>query len=270
MYICSYVFVLDSDTDPIEDGMSHKSSASQSGRQSQVSQVTRDKSSSALCLDKSSSFQNLYKTHTPTPTQDMVSSISTTEQRLDADNSLIPDVTSGMSNMSMDDDCYNLSISKSRSENILGSDNRENNLNLANKYNDNKSADKSDSVYFTTRKSVDYSVNGGQRSKASDTNLKLNFEGSKCFNKMTSMKSIVCHLDRSNMSLDLCDSNETSADFLTPINEMPVSSTGEVLLNDLHVLSDKGFPIKCADNVLKNEFKYSDALTGSPIKSNDR
>lgn len=250
--------------------MSHKSSASQSGRQSQISQVTRDKSSSALCLDKSSSFQNVYKTHTPTPTQDMVSSISTTEQRLDADNSLIPDVISGVSNMSMDDDCYNLSISKSRSENVLGSDNRENNLNIANKYNDNKSTDKSDSIYFTTRKSVDYSSNGAQRMKTNDPSLKLNFDNSKCPSKMTSMKSFVSHLDKSNMSLDLCDSNETSADFLTPINEMPVSSAGEMHLNDLHLAQEKSFPIKCPDNILKNDFKYCDALTGSPIRSNDR
>lgn len=29
--------------------------------------------------------------------------------------------------------------------------------------------------------------------------------------------------DKSSLSIDFCDSNETSADFLTPINEMPPS-----------------------------------------------
>lgn len=244
----------------MEDGNSHKSSASQSGRQSQVSQVTRDKSSSALCLDKSSSCLNIYKTQTPTPTQDMVSSISNTEQRMDADGSLIPDV----SNMSMDDDFYNMSISKSRSENILGSDNRENNLNVANKYAEsNKSSEKSDSVYFTTRKSVDYSVNGAPRKCNESLHFKLNLDNGKGGNKITSMKSIVSHLDRSNMSLDLCDSNETSADFLTPINEMPVSCMGEVLANDVNVMSDKSL------SSMKNDAKYLDALSNSPNKFSD-
>lgn len=227
--------------------------------------MTRDKSSSAMCVDKSScqSCQNLDKTHTPTPTQDMVSSI-TCDQRLDADVSLIPDVISALSNMSMDDDYHNSSISKSRSENILGSENRENNLNLANKHNDTtKSTDRSDSVYFTSRKSTDFSMNGCQRAKCADATAKLNFDTSKSCTKMCSVKSVVSLLDRSTMSLDLCDSNETSADFLTPINEMPLSS-GEGFTDDTDLLSEKSIAFK--PDKLKTEIKSAEVISDNPIE----
>lgn len=260
--LINFLFFLDSDSDANEEEGSRKSPLSQSVQHSQVSQVTRDKSSSAMCVDKSScqSCQNLDKTHTPTPTQDMVSSISTCDQRLDADLSLIPDVISALSNMSMDEDYHNSSISKSRSENILGSENRENNLNLANKHNDTtKSTDRSDSVYFTSRKSTDLSMNGCQRAKCADATAKLNFDTSKSSTKMCSVKSVVSLLDRSTMSLDLCDSNETSADFLTPINEMPLSS-GEGFTDDTDLLSEKSVAFK------PDKLKSAEIISDNPLE----
>lgn len=226
------------------------------------SQVTKDKSSSAVCLDKSSSCNNLDKTHTPTPTQDMVSSISTTEHRLDVDSPFVPEIMSGVSNISIEDEYYISSISKSRSENILGSDNRENNLNLANKNNDMKNCDKSDSTYFSSRKSMDYSTPKG---KGNDVNLRLNFETGKT---QTRPKSGTSLLDRSSMSLDLCDSNETSADFLTPINEMPLSNAVDGFSEEVDLISERSLALKSIDKVLKNDTKNSELLD-SPNKQTD-
>lgn len=165
--------------------------------------TTREKSSSALCLDKSYSMV----THTPTPTQDMVSSISTTEQRNDI--SALPDVTSGMSGISIDDENYcQSSISKSRSENILRSE-------QANVKQSPKVNEKSDSIYYTSQHSQEVTPTGNSsRTRLNDTSLRLSFDFTKC-------KTIKVKEDKSSASLDFCDSNETSADFLTPINEMP-------------------------------------------------
>ncbi|KAH9631544.1 hypothetical protein HF086_004705 [Spodoptera exigua] len=170
--------------------------------------TTREKSSSALCLDKSCSMV----THTPTPTQDMVSSISTTEQRNDI--SALPDVTSGMSGISIDDENYcHSSISKSRSENILRSEQSNPTRPVA------KPSEKSDSIYYTSQHSQEVTPTGTTpRVRLNDPSLRLSFDSSK-------YRSLKANLpgkdDKTSLSLDFCDSNETSADFLTPINEMP-------------------------------------------------
>ncbi|KAG7310767.1 hypothetical protein JYU34_003578 [Plutella xylostella] len=204
--------VSDTDEDSCGDFNGSQKSACMSlnVHQSQISQATREKSSSALCLDKSCSLV----THTPTPTQDMVSSISTTEQR--NDTSALPDVTSGMSGISIDEEAYcQSSISKSRSENILRSE--QSNL----KSNQAKNAEKSDSIYYTSQHSQELTPTGNApRVRLNDPSLRLSFDSSK-------YKSLKANLpnqgkdDKSSLSLDFCDSNETSADFLTPINEMP-------------------------------------------------
>lgn len=144
----------------------------------------------------------------------MVSSISTTEQRNDI--SALPDVTSGMSGISIDDEnfCHS-SISKSRSENILRS---EQNLKLVNKV-----AEKSDSIYYTSQHSQEVTPTGNTpRVRTNDPSLRLSFDSSKyrSLNSKTNLPGQVRD-DKSSLSLDFCDSNETSADFLTPINEMP-------------------------------------------------
>ncbi|XP_068626475.1 PAS domain-containing serine/threonine-protein kinase [Battus philenor] len=171
--------------------------------------TTREKSSSALCLDKSCSLV----THTPTPTQDMVSSISTTEQR--NDTSALPDVTSGMSGISIDDENYcHSSISKSRSENILRSEQSSNQSKQA----QSKVTEKSDSIYYTSQHSQEVTPTGNTpRVRVNDPSLRLSFDSS----KYKSLKVNQTKEDKSSISLDFCDSNETSADFLTPINEMP-------------------------------------------------
>ncbi|KAL0901832.1 hypothetical protein ABMA27_006995 [Loxostege sticticalis] len=239
---------------------SQKSACMSLNVQPSILSTTREKSSSALCLDKSCSLV----THTPTPTQDMVSSISTTEQRNDIsalpdvtsgrrkvlqrplprkscslvthtptptqdmvlsistteqrnDISALPDVTSGMSGISIDDENYcHSSISKSRSENILRSEHS----NPAVKPVSNKPSEKSDSIYYTSQHSQEVTPTGNTpRVRMNDPSLRLSFDSSK-------FKSLKANLsgqvnDRSSLSLDFCDSNETSADFLTPINEMP-------------------------------------------------
>ncbi|CAK1601725.1 unnamed protein product [Parnassius mnemosyne] len=169
--------------------------------------TTREKSSSALCLDKSCSLI----THTPTPTQDMVSSISTTEQR--NDTSALPDMTSGMSGISIDDENYcHSSISKSRSENILRSEQSSNPSKQI-------SSKPSESIYYTSQHSQEITPTGSTpRVRLNDPSLRLSFDSS----KYKSLKVNQTKEDRSSISLDFCDSNETSADFLTPINEMPL------------------------------------------------
>ncbi|KAJ2940611.1 hypothetical protein O0L34_g14717 [Tuta absoluta] len=167
-----------------------------------ASHSAREPSSSALALDN----------HTPTPTQDMVSSISTTEQRNDV--SVLPDVTSGMSGISIDDDNYGASsISKSRSENILRSEHS----NVSKP--PHKPNEKSDSIYYTSQHSQEVTPTGTTpRIRTSDPSLRLSFDSSKYRSLKAQAKD-----DKSSISIDFCDSNETSADFLTPINEMPPS-----------------------------------------------
>lgn len=153
-------------------------------------------------------------THTPTPTQDMVSSISTTEQRNDV--SALPDVTSAMSGISIDDDNFcSSSISKSRSENILRSEQGNPVKPLA-----TKPCDKSESVYYTSQHSEVTPTGGTPRVRLSDPSLRLSFDSSKYRSLKATLPGQVRD-DKSSLSLDYCDSNETSADFLTPINEMP-------------------------------------------------
>lgn len=143
-------------------------------------------------------------THTPTPTQDMVSSISTTEQFQGKDISALPDATSGFSGLSIDDENYALSsISKSRSENILRSE-HSNSRGLTNL-----------EEYYATECSRELTPTGTEpKIRSHDPSLRLSFDSSK-YRKQKD--------DKSSLSLDFCDSNETSADFLTPINEMPAS-----------------------------------------------
>ncbi|XP_050680592.1 PAS domain-containing serine/threonine-protein kinase [Leptidea sinapis] len=166
---------------------SQKSACTSLNIQPSMLSMNKDKSSSALCLDKSSSLV----THTPTPTQDMVSSIST-EQR--NDTSALPDVTSAISGLSIDEDfCHTLS--KSRSENILRSE--ESNP---------RQTKENDSIYYTSQHSQEITPTG----MSPKMRLSLDCSKYKC-------------KDRSSVSLDFSDSNETSADFLTPINELPPS-----------------------------------------------
>lgn len=190
-------------------------------QQSQISTTTREKSSSALCLDKSCSLV----THTPTPTQDMVSSIST-EQRNDTSVlpdvtsgmsglSGLPDLTSGMSGVSIDDDNYSPSISKSRSENILRSEQSKPEAKQA-------KGDNADSIYYTSQHSQEVTPTGNApKVRLNDPSLRLSFDSSKY--KSLKVNPGQGREDRSSLSLDFCDSNETSADFLTPINERPPS-----------------------------------------------
>ncbi|XP_063827723.1 PAS domain-containing serine/threonine-protein kinase [Ostrinia nubilalis] len=204
-----------SDTDEDSCGAfngSQKSACMSLNVQPSVLSTTREKSSSALCLDKSCSLV----THTPTPTQDMVSSISTTEQRNDI--SALPDVTSGMSGISIDDENYcPSSISKSRSENILRSEHS----NPAIKLVSNKPSEKSDSIYYTSQHSQEVTPTGNApRVRLNDPSLRLSFDSSKYRSLKANLPGQVRD-DKSSLSLDFCDSNETSADFLTPINEMP-------------------------------------------------
>ncbi|XP_050342738.1 PAS domain-containing serine/threonine-protein kinase [Nymphalis io] len=197
----------DTDDDSCEafNGSQKSACMSLNVQQSMLS-TTREKSSSALCLDKSYSMV----THTPTPTQDMVSSLSTTEQRNDI--SALPDVTSGMSGISIDDENYcQSSISKSRSENILRSE-QSNQV----KQTPTKQVEKSDSIYYTSQHSQEVTPTGNSRVRLNETSLRLSFDSSKYKSNKAQGKE-----DRSSISLDFCDSNETSADFLTPINEMP-------------------------------------------------
>ncbi|CAH0592247.1 unnamed protein product [Chrysodeixis includens] len=187
---------------------SQKSACMSLNVQPSLLSTTREKSSSALCLDKSCSLV----THTPTPTQDMVSSISTTEQRNDI--SALPDVTSGMSGISIEDENYcHSSISKSRSENILRSE-QSNPARPA-----TKPTEKSDSIYYTSQHSQEVTPTGNTpRVRLNDPSLRLSFDSS----KYRSLKANATGKDdKTSLSLDFCDSNETSADFLTPINEMP-------------------------------------------------
>ncbi|XP_073957230.1 PAS domain containing serine/threonine kinase [Choristoneura fumiferana] len=203
-----------SDTDEDSCGVfngSQKSACMSNVQQSLLSTTTREKSSSALCLDKSCSLV----THTPTPTQDMVSSISTTEQRNDL--SALPDVTSGMSGISIDEENYcHSSISKSRSENILRSEQSNpvaKQLARAN--------EKSDSIYYTSQHSQELTPTGNTpRVRLNDPSLRLSFDSSKYRSLKVNLPGQLKD-DKSSLSLDFCDSNETSADFLTPINEMP-------------------------------------------------
>ncbi|CAH0767461.1 unnamed protein product [Diatraea saccharalis] len=171
--------------------------------------ATREKSSSALCLDKSDGLV----THTPTPTQDMVSSISTTERRHDL--SALPDLTSGMSGISIDDDNYCPSLSKSRSENILRSERTDPPR--------TKPSERSDSIYYTSQHSQEVTPTGAApRVRIDDPSPRLSFDSSKFRSSRGPLPGAAAGRDdRSSLSLDLCDSNETSADFLTPINEMP-------------------------------------------------
>lgn len=191
-------------------------------QQSQLSTTTREKSSSALCLDKSCGLV----THTPTPTQDMVSSIST-EQRNDTSAlpdvtsgmsgiSALPDVTSGMSGISIDEENYcPSSISKSRSENILRSEQSKSEIKQV-------KGENPDSIYYTSQHSQEVTPTGNTpRVRLNDPSLRLSFDSSKY--KSLKVNSGQAKDDRSSLSLDFCDSNETSADFLTPINEMPPS-----------------------------------------------
>ncbi|XP_037867078.1 PAS domain-containing serine/threonine-protein kinase [Bombyx mori] len=202
-----------SDTDDDSCGAfngSQKSACMSLNVQQSLLSTTREKSSSALCLDKSISMI----THTPTPTQDMVSSISTTEQRNDV--SALPDVTSAMSGISIDDDNFcSSSISKSRSENILRSEQGNPVKPLA-----TKPCDKSESVYYTSQHSEVTPTGGTPRVRLSDPSLRLSFDSSKYRSLKATLPGQVRD-DKSSLSLDYCDSNETSADFLTPINEMP-------------------------------------------------
>lgn len=138
----------------------------------------------------------------------MVSSISTTEQRNDV--SALPDVTSGMSGISIDEEnfCHS-SISKSRSENILRSEHSN--------VKQFKNNEKSDSIYYTSQHSQEVTPTGSTpRVRTNDASLRLSFDSSKYRSLKAQLKD-----DKSSLSLDFCDSNETSADFLTPINEMP-------------------------------------------------
>ncbi|CAG4983691.1 unnamed protein product [Colias eurytheme] len=216
-----------SDTDEDSCGAfngSQKSACISLNVQPSILSTTREKSSSALCLDKSSSLV----THTPTPTQDMVSSLSTTEQRNDmsalpdvtsgmSGMSALPDVTSGMSGMSIDEENYcQSSISKSRSENILRSEQS----NLV-KQPPGKPSEKSDSIYYTSQHSQEVTPTGSSpKMRLNDPALRLSFDASKYKGMKANQQG---KDDRSSISLDFCDSNETSADFLTPINEMPPS-----------------------------------------------
>lgn len=148
----------------------------------------------------------------------MVSSLSTTEQK--NDTSALPDVTSGMSGISIDEDNYCLSsISKSRSENILRS---EQSNPLAKQV--NKICEKSDSVYYTSEQSQEVTPTGNTpRVRTNDPSLRLSLDSSKYRSLKINLPGQVLKDDKSSLSLDFCDSNETSADFLTPINEMPPS-----------------------------------------------
>ncbi|XP_031768886.2 PAS domain-containing serine/threonine-protein kinase isoform X1 [Galleria mellonella] len=204
-----------SDTDEDSCGAfngSQKSACISLNVQPSILSMTRDKSSSALCLDKSCSLI----THTPTPTQDMVSSISTTEQRNDI--SALPDVTSGMSGISIEDENYcPSSISKSRSENILRSEQS----NPVIKHTSVKPTEKSDSIYYTSQHSQEVTPTGNApRVRLNDPSLRLSFDSSKYRSVKVNLPGQVRD-DKSSISVDFCDSNETSADFLTPINEMP-------------------------------------------------
>ncbi|CAK1544486.1 unnamed protein product [Leptosia nina] len=195
-----------SDTDEDSCGAfngSQKSACISLNVQPSLLSTTREKSSSALYLDKSSSLI----THTPTPTQDMVSSLST-EQR--NDTSALPDITSGMSGISIDEDNYcQSSISKSRSENLLRSEQSHPIKQLG------KPSEKSDSIYYTSQHSQEVTPTGSSpKTRLNDPSLRLSLDSNKCKKGKE---------DRSSVSLDFCDSNETSADFLTPINEMPPS-----------------------------------------------
>lgn len=140
----------------------------------------------------------------------MVSSISTTEQRNDI--SALPDVTSGMSGISIDEENYcQSSISKSRSENILRSEQAV--------VKQTKGTEKSDSIYYTSQHSQEVTPTGNTpRIRTNDPSLRLSFDSSKYRSLKVNLSG---QNDKSSLSLDLCDSNETSADFLTPINEMP-------------------------------------------------
>lgn len=204
-------YVTASDTDEDSCGAfngSQKSACMSLNVQPSILSTTREKSSSALCLDKSCTV-----THTPTPTQDMVSSISTTEQRNDI--SALPDVTSGMSGISIDEENYcHSSISKSRSENILRSE-------QSNPPKQVKPSEKSDSIYYTSQHSQEVTPTGNTpRVRMNDPSLRLSFDSSKYRSLKANLPGQVRD-DKSSLSLDFCDSNETSADFLTPINEMP-------------------------------------------------
>jgi hypothetical protein len=128
--------------------------------------------------------------------------------------SALPDVTSGMSGLSIDDENYcHSSISKSRSENILRSEQSNPPKQVC------KQSENSESIYYTSQHSQEVTPTGNPpRVRTNDPSLRLSLDSSK-------YRSMKAHLpvkdDKSSLSLDFCDSNETSADFLTPINEMP-------------------------------------------------
>lgn len=119
-----------------------------------------------------------------------------------------------MSGISIDDENYcHSSISKSRSENILRSEQSNPARPVA------KLVEKSDSIYYTSQHSQEVTPTGSTpRVRLNDPSLRLSFDSSK-------YRSLKANLqgkdDKTSLSLDFCDSNETSADFLTPINEMP-------------------------------------------------
>ncbi|KOB77091.1 Uncharacterized protein OBRU01_04144 [Operophtera brumata] len=222
----SEVVVSDTDEDSCGAFNGSQKSACMSNVQPSILSTTREKSSSALCLDKSCSMV----THTPTPTQDMVSSISTTEQR--NDTSALPDVTSAMSGISIEDENYcHSSISKSRSENILRSEQ----TNVIKQVNP---SEKSNSIYYTSEHSQEVTPTGNApRVRLNDPSLRLSFDSSKYRSMKTNLPGQV-NTDKSSISLDFCDSNETSADFLTPINEMPPSGYVLYTVSTMQLASD--------------------------------
>lgn len=142
----------------------------------------------------------------------MVSSISTTEQGKDL--SALPDLLSGMSGLSIDEEHFGLSsISKSRSENMLRSEQSKGVI---------KPSERSESIYYTSQHSEEVTPTGNApRVRLNDPSLRLSFDSSKYKSLKQNLPGQVKD-DKSSLSLDFCDSNETSADFLTPINEMPM------------------------------------------------
>lgn len=82
-----------------------------------------------------------------------------------------------------------------------------------------KPTEKSDSIYYTSQHSQEVTPTGNTpRIRTNDPSLRLSFDSSKYRSLKVNLSG---QNDKSSLSLDFCDSNETSADFLTPINEMP-------------------------------------------------
>lgn len=85
----------------------------------------------------------------------------------------------------------------------------------------NKQSEKSDSIYYTSQHSQEVTPTGSTpRVRLNDPSLRLSFDSSKYRSLKVNLSGTVRD-DKTSLSLDFCDSNETSADFLTPINEMP-------------------------------------------------